>query len=244
MGPNAGCGERRVSVFSRCIAFRKLDSAASQFVSCGCKMPAFFGSWNPGAMGFVKNRRFMNTRKNNFTGAGTKFGKPSMDPFIVVARCCKTWPDDQLPNERNSLQDASRSTSAAISSSDSNRSVRRPATLAVSIVVIGLPGSHSLRVRRNALPIVRAERRQRQTLAAIYVAHRVVRPGIANRCWIGNLVAGNLDLVVAHEFRVGPNELPILAGDCKADRILSFKRVEATADVIDRQDNFIALLFH
>src|SRR5687767_5898833 len=67
----------------------------------------------------------------------------------------------------------------------------------------------------DALPVVGAERDGRQAGVVVEVAHRVVRPGVADGDGLLHLVAADDDRV-AVDLGVGPVPLLVLAGDGEA----------------------------
>ena len=71
----------------------------------------------------------------------------------------------------------------------------------------------SARLGGHAWPVVGAERGGRQSFAAVEVADGVVGPGVTDGDGVGDLVRPDLDLVLADDLGVGPDELVVAAGD-------------------------------
>src|SRR3954451_5029981 len=102
----------------------------------------------------------------------------------------------------------------------------------------------SLALGGDAGPVVGPERGRGEPLAAIEVANRVVGPGVADGHRVGDLVRPDLDLVLADDPRLRPDELPVARRDGEAAQLGDVEGLEPAADVIERDDDLTALLFH
>src|SRR4051794_20516271 len=96
----------------------------------------------------------------------------------------------------------------------------------------------------DAGPIVGPEGGQGEALLAVEVADRVVGPGVADGDRVGDLFRPDLDLVLAHDLRLGLVEPPVARRDGETSRIGDVERLEAAADVVEREDDLVALLLH
>src|SRR5262249_40336671 len=93
-------------------------------------------------------------------------------------------------------------------------------------------------------PIVRPEGGRGGPFTAVEVAYRGIGPGIAGGRWGGDLVGAYLDLILSHDFRVGPHEPVIGSRDRKAPWRRPVERLEPGANVVEGHDDLVPLLLH
>src|SRR5690242_15592623 len=83
---------------------------------------------------------------------------------------------------------------------------------------------------RHARPVVGTEGGDREAVAAVQVAVRVVGPGVADGDRVADLVRPDLDLVLADDAAFRPDEFPVDARDGEAAGLGDVERLEAVAD--------------
>src|SRR5258707_9757224 len=112
------------------------------------------------------------------------------------------------------------------------RTLRRPARSIASSRTSVRIRWESFALGGHAGPVVGPEGGHGEAFLAVEVADRVVGPGVADGDRVGDLVRPDLDLVLADDLRLGPDELAVAGRDGEAAWLLDIERLEAGADVV------------
>ena len=95
----------------------------------------------------------------------------------------------------------------------------------------------------QAGPIVRSERSDWQAFAALQIADGIVGPCIANGDRVGDVGTRDFNFVLAENLSFRPPEDFVFASHGQPDRSSNIERIQASANVVHRHDDLVAIHF-